>query len=482
MSKITYTEKVKVITRNNPRNELFGADEANEVKLVVNTNADRTTALEAEQTAQDALIATNASDITAAEADIATNTSNISTNATGIANNVTALAGKEPAITAGTASQFLNGLKSFVSIASEVRASVLTGLSLATGTAITAADNVLSAFGKLQKQISDNITDINTNSSDISTNASNISTNTTDISTNASAISTNSGLIATNVTNIATNTSGLTTANSNISTNASNIATNNADISTNAGNIATNTSNIATNVTNIGTNTANIATNVADIGTLNTAVDGLNTVVDANSIAIGFNDTDIANNAANISTNTTNIGTNTSNIATNVSDIADVSSISGWGSYTDNVYTTGSPLTVTQGNTGIITNSAATLINTYLPTGVSSFYNPATSRITPENLGDSYVVRVNFTARTDNNSGSAVLGFNLGPTPGSDLILQRTITFPRGIGVDRPVTSSNLTFVTSNFLANGMRIELESIVGDTEIFDISFLISRLSKG
>lgn len=39
--------------------------------------------------------------------------------------------------------------------AADVLGKVLTGLSLATGTAITAADTVLSAFGKLQKQITD---------------------------------------------------------------------------------------------------------------------------------------------------------------------------------------------------------------------------------------------------------------------------------------------------------------------------------------
>lgn len=39
--------------------------------------------------------------------------------------------------------------------ATSVRAAVLTGLSLVTGTAITAADSVLVAMGKLQKQITD---------------------------------------------------------------------------------------------------------------------------------------------------------------------------------------------------------------------------------------------------------------------------------------------------------------------------------------
>lgn len=61
---------------------------------------------------------------------------------------------KEPAITAGTASQYWSGLKAWVDFATSVRASVLTGLSLATSTAVAAADSVLVAIGKLQAQVS----------------------------------------------------------------------------------------------------------------------------------------------------------------------------------------------------------------------------------------------------------------------------------------------------------------------------------------
>lgn len=61
---------------------------------------------------------------------------------------------KEPTITVGAAGQYWNGLKAWVDFASSVRTSVLTGLSMATGTAITAADSVLSALGKLQAQVS----------------------------------------------------------------------------------------------------------------------------------------------------------------------------------------------------------------------------------------------------------------------------------------------------------------------------------------
>ena len=60
----------------------------------------------------------------------------------------------EQAIAAGATDQYLNGNKSWVDFATSVRASVLTGLSVVTNAAITAGDSVLSAFGKLQAQIS----------------------------------------------------------------------------------------------------------------------------------------------------------------------------------------------------------------------------------------------------------------------------------------------------------------------------------------
>lgn len=64
----------------------------------------------------------------------------------------------EPAITAGTTAQYWRGDKTWRDLATDVLATVLTGLSTATNAVITATDSVLSALGKLQKQISDNLT------------------------------------------------------------------------------------------------------------------------------------------------------------------------------------------------------------------------------------------------------------------------------------------------------------------------------------
>lgn len=61
-----------------------------------------------------------------------------------------------------TATQTALDLKQNISsLATDVRAIALTGLSLATNAAITASDTILSAFGKLQKQTTDHLADTN---------------------------------------------------------------------------------------------------------------------------------------------------------------------------------------------------------------------------------------------------------------------------------------------------------------------------------
>jgi hypothetical protein len=60
---------------------------------------------------------------------------------------------KEGSITAGTTAQYLRGDKSLSTFASDVLATVLTGFSNATSTAIAATDTILAALGKTQGQL-----------------------------------------------------------------------------------------------------------------------------------------------------------------------------------------------------------------------------------------------------------------------------------------------------------------------------------------
>lgn len=64
-----------------------------------------------------------------------------------------AIATREPTIAAGTTDQYWRGDKTWQDFFTSVRVATLTGLSTASSAIITAADTVLSAFGKLQEQI-----------------------------------------------------------------------------------------------------------------------------------------------------------------------------------------------------------------------------------------------------------------------------------------------------------------------------------------
>lgn len=68
----------------------------------------------------------------------------------------------------GTTDAVTEGSANLYFTEARVRGTVLTGLSLASATVIAATDSVLSAFGKLQKQISDNLTTLTTHTSNTS--------------------------------------------------------------------------------------------------------------------------------------------------------------------------------------------------------------------------------------------------------------------------------------------------------------------------
>ena len=97
---------------------------------------------------------------------ISANTSAIDTKADATST-LQAINTKEPAISTGTISQYWRGDKTWRDFATDVRATVLTGLSTATATAIVATDTVIVGLGKAQAQITANSTAISNNASAI---------------------------------------------------------------------------------------------------------------------------------------------------------------------------------------------------------------------------------------------------------------------------------------------------------------------------
>tara|TARA_R100000951_G_scaffold101974_1_gene93857 strand:+ start:1044 stop:2300 length:1257 start_codon:yes stop_codon:yes gene_type:complete len=166
---ITYDDKILGQANALPENKKLTFTNANEIKSVVNNNANELTSTQSDVATNTSGIATNVTNIATNAADIATNVTNIATNTSGVATNV-------------------------------------------------------ASIGTNTTDIATNATDIATNTSGIATNVTNISTNTTDIATNTSGIATNVSNISTNTTDIATNTSGIATNVTNIASNTSQLA------------------------------------------------------------------------------------------------------------------------------------------------------------------------------------------------------------------------------------------------------------------
>lgn len=153
----------------------------------------------------------------------------------------------------------------------------------------------------------------------------------------------------------------------------------------------------------------------------------------------------------------------------------------GWAQYKDDQYTSGSPLVISAGATTTLDNNAGSTITTQLPVGVTALYDSLTNKITPENSGDAYLVRVDFTAFTSSPSGLAKLQIDIGGAQG--IIIDRGFTFPKGTGSGnaQDYSMTSLVYSLSTFVANGGTVQIESVTGDTSVYDINFVISRVHK-
>ena len=148
----------------------------------------------------------------------------------------------------------------------------------------------------------------------------------------------------------------------------------------------------------------------------------------------------------------------------------------GWAQYGDTQYNDSNRLTLTASTDNPIPNNAGSSITSYLPKGITSLYDG--NVITPAQIGDAYVLRVNFTATISNNNGSCEIKLDIGGLKGD--ILERTLKFPRGAGVAHRFTNTNLIYSLSTFLDNGGQVQI-SPSHTMEIWDITFVIARVYK-
>jgi hypothetical protein len=158
---------------------------------------------------------------------------------------------------------------------------------------------------------------------------------------------------------------------------------------------------------------------------------------------------------------------------------AEVDAGTGWASYTDSTFTSGSPLSVVANDTVKIPMFWESSVTGQLPTGVDSLWSRADSTLIGFD-GDAYTVRVSFNAESDNVSGYGKLIFDIGNgTP--NVVSSRVFTFPKGANTEHSFSHTTALYAGSTFESNGCSVKLASGVGDMIVSDFNIMITRVHK-
>jgi hypothetical protein len=149
----------------------------------------------------------------------------------------------------------------------------------------------------------------------------------------------------------------------------------------------------------------------------------------------------------------------------------------GWASYQDTIYTSGSPLTLSDGIKTTLQNNSGTVVNSSIPTGVTKLYDNGTNKITPAAIGDGIHLSIRFMAVPSAVNTYLLFGVDIG---GSADIFQKTEVLPRGAGVANPVSIDVQGYALSVFIANGGLVKLTAVGGNVQIYGVEFQIHRTS--
>lgn len=160
-----------------------------------------------------------------------------------------------------------------------------------------------------------------------------------------------------------------------------------------------------------------------------------------------------------------------------------VNKSSGWITAVDDSLTSGSPLTVSAGTTVALPNNNSGGVVTYAPSGGNGLYDG--DRLLADAVVDEYELRVTMSAYTNNNNGGFNLLIDIGAAgDGSTPIVTYPVRMFRGTGSGnvQQYTVNIPYFTLATFVANGGKVLIESVTGNTSVYDVSYYIKKVSSG
>lgn len=149
----------------------------------------------------------------------------------------------------------------------------------------------------------------------------------------------------------------------------------------------------------------------------------------------------------------------------------------GWAFYDDSEYTEVSPLNVNNASVQLtIDEQGSSNLTGYLPNNTSFFSN---DKITPENVGDTYALRLDFKAKGSTPSDKFDVFIDIGGS--NPIIFDQSVEINKGSGVEQRYNLSIVVFSLNTFVANGGAIYLDTTeTGDNiDFYDFGLLITRV---
>lgn len=143
-------------------------------------------------------------------------------------------------------------------------------------------------------------------------------------------------------------------------------------------------------------------------------------------------------------------------------------------------YTAVSPLVINSGNTTKITFQQ-TDISFTAGRGLMFNYNYSLQKFTPLTLNDVFLAEIRFKAKTSIQNGHGDLLIE-SPTFAFNPINGVSIAIPKAANSEQFISQAVPLFVGPDVLANGLEVKFAANAGNWSIYDVSFMIMRISSG
>jgi hypothetical protein len=160
--------------------------------------------------------------------------------------------------------------------------------------------------------------------------------------------------------------------------------------------------------------------------------------------------------------------------------VDNILSMGDWRFFQINNYTIASPLVVNQGVTTKITFQDN---NISYQTGRDLVinYDYTLQKFTPTTLNDVFLVEVRFKAKCSNQNGHADVLLE-SPTANINPIQASTFGIPKSANNEQFVSVSVPVFIGQDLINNGLEVKFTAGSGNFQVYDVSFMIVKMSSG